>query len=191
MKNSTNFLCGKKVRLIPMDSERDAPKFALWHRNSEYARLLDSDPAMQFSSTTTKKWIEENELSPNNAAFVMQSLADGQILGEIGLGGFAGRFTNAFVGLGIGDPENWGKGYGSDAMRVILKYAFEILNLHRVSLNVFEYNPRAIRSYEKCGFKYEGKMREFLEREGKRWDLIFMGITREEWKTWSLEQKTE
>jgi len=182
MNKSIDFLRGEKVRLIPLDSERDSSFFSKWHRNSEYSRLLDSDPARQFSKTATKKWIEENELSEEDASFAIQSIEDERILGEIGLGGFAGKFTNAFVGLGIGDPEYWGKGYGSDAMRIILKYAFDILNLHRVTLSVFEYNPRAIRSYENCGFKHEGRLREFLSREGKRWDLLFMGITKKEWQ---------
>lgn len=191
MNNAIDILCGEKVRLIPLDSERDSPSISIWHRNSEYLRLLDSDPARQYSKTATKKWIEEIELSQNETSFVMQCIEDGKILGEIGLGGFAGRFTNAFVGLGVGDPEYWGKGYGTDAMRVILKYAFEILNLHRVSLNVFEYNPRAIRSYENCGFKHEGRLREFLSREGKRWDLLFMGITKKEWMDFYLPQTSQ
>ena len=59
---------------------------------------------------------------------------------------------------------------------------FNELNLHRVSLDVFEYNPRAIRSYEKVGFVFEGRTRKFLNREGQRWDMIFMGILRSEWE---------
>jgi RimJ/RimL family protein N-acetyltransferase len=86
------------------------------------------------------------------------------------------------MGISLGDREYWGKGYGSDAMRLLLRYAFHELNLHRVSLNVFEYNPRAIRSYEKVGFVHEGRMRKFLNREGKRWDILYMGITRQEWE---------
>jgi RimJ/RimL family protein N-acetyltransferase len=70
-------------------------------------------------------------------------------------------------------------------MKIILRYAFTELNLQRVSLNVFEYNPRGVRSYEKAGFSHEGRERGLLLREGKRWDVIFMGILREEW----LKQK--
>jgi RimJ/RimL family protein N-acetyltransferase len=68
-------------------------------------------------------------------------------------------------------------------MRVMLRYAFRELNLHRVTLTVFEYNPRAIRSYEKAGFVVEGRLRNWLNREGRRWDMIHMGILREEWET--------
>jgi RimJ/RimL family protein N-acetyltransferase len=66
-------------------------------------------------------------------------------------------------------------------MRLALGFAFMELNLHRVSLNVFEYNPRAVRSYEKAGFHVEGRQRQALLRNGKRWDAIEMGILREEW----------
>ena len=67
-------------------------------------------------------------------------------------------------------------------MGVLLRYAFAELNLRRVSLSVFEYNPRAMRSYEKAGFVVEGRRRQALNRDGRRWDVIHMGILREEWE---------
>jgi RimJ/RimL family protein N-acetyltransferase len=66
-------------------------------------------------------------------------------------------------------------------MNVLLRFAFHEINLRRVTLTVFEYNPRAIRSYEKAGFYHEGRVRCLLNREGRRWDLLYMGILREEW----------
>jgi RimJ/RimL family protein N-acetyltransferase len=88
----------------------------------------------------------------------------------------------AGVGIGIGEREYWGKGYSTDMMRVILRYAFTELNLNRVTLNVFEYNPRAVRSYEKAGFVVEGRERKAIHRDGKYWDVLFMGVLREEWE---------
>ena len=66
-------------------------------------------------------------------------------------------------------------------MKVVLRYAFTELNLQRLTLTVFEYNPRAVRAYEKTGFRHEGRLRQFLNREGRRWDMLFMGILRHEW----------
>jgi RimJ/RimL family protein N-acetyltransferase len=66
-------------------------------------------------------------------------------------------------------------------MKLVLRYAFLELNLRRVTLNVFEYNERAIRSYEKAGFRLEGSQRQAIQREGRRWDMVYMGILREEW----------
>jgi RimJ/RimL family protein N-acetyltransferase len=121
-------------------------------------------------------------VNPANHYFAIRALDDNRLLGDIGLEvthNWMGR--NAFVGLGIGKREDWGKGYGTDAMKIALRFAFTELNLERVTLNVFEYNPRAIRSYEKAGFKHEGRMRGSLLKDGKRWDMLFMGILREEW----------
>jgi len=77
---------------------------------------------------------------------------------------------------------DWGKGYGTDAMRVLLRFAFTEINLHRVSLTVFGYNPRAIRSYEKAGFVVEGRARQRLRRDGQWWEVVYMGILKDEWK---------
>jgi RimJ/RimL family protein N-acetyltransferase len=67
-------------------------------------------------------------------------------------------------------------------MRLMVRYGFTELNLHRISLTVFEHNPRGIRSYEKCGFKHEGRIRDFQLRDGNRSNLLHMGILRTEWE---------
>jgi RimJ/RimL family protein N-acetyltransferase len=77
---------------------------------------------------------------------------------------------------------DWNKGFGTEAMKLILRYAFDLLNLNRISLTVFEYNARAILSYEKAGFRVEGQHRKWVNRDGKRWDLISMGILQSEWR---------
>jgi RimJ/RimL family protein N-acetyltransferase len=89
--------------------------------------------------------------------------------------------NEAWVGIGIGEREFWGKGYGTEMMKLCLQYAFTELNVHRVSLGLHEYNPRALRSYQKAGFRMEGRTRQDLMREGKRYDSLWMGILREEW----------
>jgi len=175
---------GELVRLVAASAEKDAELLARWSHDSEYARQLDSDPARPQSVKRAKediqKWME-NE-SPDSFGFMIRTLADDRLIGFIGLDGIRWTHGDTFVGIGIGDPEYRGNGYGTDAMRVILHYAFTELNLHRVSLDVFEYNPRAIRSYEKAGFVVEGRQRQALNRDGRRWDVIYMGILREEWE---------
>ena len=85
--------------------------------------------------------------------FAIRTLDDDRIIGEIGLDGIRWTHGDCFVGIGLGEREFWGKGYGTDAMKIILRYAFTELNLRRVTLDVFEYNPRGVRSYEKVGFR--------------------------------------
>lgn len=176
-----NSLQGKYVRLIPIEKDREVEFYMRWQSNSEYQRFLDSSPAMIFSKSQRSKWLEENAQSDDQIMFSIQEIQSGKILGFIELDGFKNNFVNTYVGIAIGDPEDWSKGFGTDAMQIILKYAFTTLNLHRVSLTVFEYNPRGIRSYEKVGFKHEGARRQFLQRDGKRWDMLQMGILKEEW----------
>lgn len=171
---------GKLVRLVPMDPETDAKLMANWGCNSEYARLLDSDPAMLWTPKQVEEWFLKNDEEMVN--FMIHTLADDRTIGMIDLSGFNWSAGHCWVGIGLGEPEFWGKGYGSDAMNVLLRFAFRELNLNRVNLNVFEYNPRAIRSYEKVGFKHEGCCRQFMMREGKRWDIVYMGILRREWE---------
>jgi len=177
-------LHGALVRLAAANAEKDAETMARWSRDSEYARLLDTDPATPRSTPQTKesiqKWMENDD--PTSFGFMIRTLSDDKLIGFIGLGGINWANGNGWVGIGIGEREYWGKGYGTDAMRVLLRFAFQELNLHRPSLNVFAYNERAMRSYEKAGFKIEGRSREVLHREGARFDVIEMGVLRAEWQ---------
>ena len=178
-----DIFCGKSVRLSAYDPEEMSKAFARWTRNSEYVRLLFGFPRHMLSAKAELKWMEEEvgELSPASYFFSIRTLAEDKLIGELGLDVVNWRGRDAFVGLGIGEPEYWSKGYGTDIMNVLLRFAFTEVNLRRVTLGVFEYNPRAIRAYEKAGFRHEGRLRQSLNHEGKRWDNLFMGILREEW----------
>ena len=176
-----NLLTGKLVRLAALDPDVDAPLWSKWRQNSEYDRLSDTDPATLHSPKATREWIEKHLDSLLSNEFEIRTIDGDQVIGSLGLGGDMLIHSEAFVGIGIGESEFWGKGYGTEAMLLILRYAFMELNLQRVSLDVFDYNQRAIRSYEKAGFKLEGRQRGMLLREGKRWDLVYMGLLREEW----------
>jgi len=178
-----HLLHGTIVRLAIDEPEVMAEAMVRWGGDSEYLRLLDAEPPNQLSE---KKFTEifqkdQEKEPPAFYFFAIRTLVDDRLVGCAGLDGDAFPNGDAFVGIGIGDREFWGKGYGSDAMKVILRFAFQELNLRRISLDTFEYNPRAIRSYEKVGFVHEGRARKFLLREGRRWDMLFMGILREEW----------
>jgi len=179
-----DLLRGKLVRLKAENPDVQSRLFIDWSHDSEYWRLMATMPPFPWTQEGVKKFIEKEleKENPRNIFFAVHRLDDDRIIGEVGLDGISYAHGDTYVGIGIGEKENWGRGYGTDAMNVILRYAFTELNLHRVSLTVFEYNPRAIRSYEKCGFRMEGHTREAMQREGRRWDIIHMGVLREEWE---------
>ncbi|MFZ6026225.1 MAG: GNAT family N-acetyltransferase [Chloroflexota bacterium] len=181
--SSTNLFEGKLVRLTAGDPGTLAEAFSRWARNSTYARLLDSDPSRLWSQKKTKEWFEKDlEKEATEPGFCIRTVADDKLIGFVSAWGLNWQHGDTFLGIGIGEEDFWGKGYGTEALRLFLGYVFREMNLRRVSLNVFGYNPRAIRSYEKCGFKIEGRLREAILKEGKRWDVVFMGILREEWE---------
>jgi RimJ/RimL family protein N-acetyltransferase len=175
---------GDLVRLSAFDHEELGKAYATWTRDSELQRLFSSGASVLHSAKAGVDFFEKmtKDDSPAHHFFSIRALEDNRLLGDIGLdviNDWGSR--DSFVGLGIGDRNDWGKGYGTDAMKIILRFAFTELNLRRVTLTVFEYNPRAIRSYEKTGFQHEGRLRGALLRDDKRWDMLYMSILRDNW----------
>lgn len=105
-----------------------------------------------------------------------------QLLGTCGLFDIDWISRKAEIGIMIGDKRQWNKGYGTEAMRLILKHGFETLNMHRLYLRVFSDNPNAIRTYEKAGFVLEGRLREAHFAEGEYKDDLLMSVLRGEWQ---------
>ena len=178
------FFNGELVRLSEATPEEFAALISKAGRDTELMRLMDADPLHLSSKAAVQKWFEkytEKDL-PDHAIFMIRTLDGERLIGHIGLDGLSWSHADSYVGIGIAEREFWGKGYGTDAMRLMLRFAFTELDLHRLTLNVFEYNPRAIRSYEKVGFKPEGRQHNYLNRDGQRWDLIYMGILKAEWQ---------
>lgn len=173
---------GELVRITNEEPEAFAKASIRWQRDTEYMRLVDSDPARLYSEKQMKDWAEKRfeNSEPERHQFMVRTLAEDKLIGFFGL--YVDLIhSDAMVGIGIGERDFWSKGYGTDMMNLCLRYAFLELGVERVSLGVFEYNPRAVRSYEKAGFKLEGRTRQDTLRDGKRSDSLWMGILREEW----------
>jgi RimJ/RimL family protein N-acetyltransferase len=180
---NTNIFHGTLVRLTTEDPETAGKALSGWACDSEYTRLLDKPPALLWSAKKIQSWIE-NSLEKgfqNGFFFEIRTLQEDRLIGFVNLIWLSWTHGDTWLGIGLGDRAYWGKGYGTDAVRVVLRYAFTELNLRRVTLGVFAYNGRAIRSYEKAGFKVEGRLRQYIARDGQRNDMIVMGVLREEW----------
>ncbi len=173
---------GDLVRLTAEEPETTARVEVRWQRDSEFSRLADSQLQIT-SEKRIKEWSEkqaEKGPQPDRYPFSIRTLADDRLIGFLFLS-LDLIHSEAWVGIGIGERDAWNKGYGTDAMKICLRYAFLELGAQRVSLGLHEYNARGLRSYEKAGFKLEGRMRKDILREGKRTDTLWMGILREEW----------
>ena len=174
---------GELVRITAEEPEARAKSEVRWQRDTEFHRLADGDAAQITSEKKIKEWFEkqaEQGFKPERYPFSVRTLEEDKYIGFFGLWVDL-IHREAWVGIGIGERDFWGKGYGTDMMKLCLQYAFTELCVERVSLGLHEYNPRALRSYEKCGFRLEGRTRKDILREGRRTDTLWMGILREEW----------
>ncbi|MEO0967704.1 MAG: GNAT family protein [Cyanobacteria bacterium J06639_18] len=171
-----------KLLLLAAPQPEDNEYFARWSNNDEYLRLADNDPAKPI---TPKDWNEfESSVlnSPNSYNFRLRTLTDDILIGSVGLFEIQWMHQIASMGIAIGDPDYWGKGYGTDAIKLILGYGFRELNLYRIASTTIGYNIRSVKAHEKVGFRKEGVQRQSIQREGQRFDLICYGILRPEWE---------
>ncbi len=181
-----NLFLGEHIRLAAASPEEIANAFYRWNRDMDYYLPLDSDPPRLFSLRQHKAWEEkwlEKDPSENTFFFAIRLREDDRLIGFIATWGIQWHHGESFVSLGIGEPEYRSKGYGTEAMTLMLRFCFHELNLRRVSLFVYDFNERGQRSYRKNGFVEEGRIREAVLREGKRWSWVFMGVLREDWES--------
>lgn len=164
----------------------DAPFFAQALQDPRVRRnlLVGRYP---FSLASEEAWMTRHAEPPamdNQTDVVMAFGIKGEdrALGATGLHGISMIHRNAEWGITIGRPEEWGKGYGREAAKAMLKYGFETLNLHRIYLRANADNLRGIKAYKAAGFVEEGVMRQHMFVEGKYLDMVQMGVLRTEWQ---------
>ncbi|PKR84943.1 GNAT family N-acetyltransferase [Heyndrickxia camelliae] len=177
----SSILLGEKVKLNAL-IEEDLTTIMEWFQNTSLLRLFDAIPAQPRSTASLRSWFEEHANSNNQYVLAIRTIDDNQLIGYIELDGILWNQRTTWVSIAIGEEMNRGKGYGKEALELILQYAFHELNLRRVQLTVFSYNLSAIQLYKKSGFTYEGTYREFLERDGKTYDMLLFGLLKKEWE---------
>lgn len=163
-------------------SERsDIPLFVRWLNDAETASYLSMRAPM--SVAMEEQWFIRMLESQGKDAyhFVICRLEDDTPIGTIGLFRVDTVNGSAGIGISIGAKELWGQGLGTDAMLALLDFGFGQLRLERMWLEVHDYNVRARRSYEKCGFVLEGTERHAIFRRGRFIDAHLMSILRAEW----------
>ncbi|MBL8103827.1 MAG: GNAT family N-acetyltransferase [Anaerolineales bacterium] len=174
---------GSLVRLASESPEVMAKSFLKWDGDSEAHRLGDSAPAQLWSEKKTKEYLEKNDEKSNQAfRFAIRTLDEDKLIGVTSLWVQSWAHSDAWLGIFVGERDYWGRGFGTDAMRLIVQYGFCELNLRRITLGLHSYNERALKSYLKVGFQLEGRIRGEVLKDGIRYDDLYMGLLHEEWK---------
>ena len=176
-----NLLSGEKVKLTSI-SEEDILEYQKWFNDVFFMRHYDIVSSIPKSMEDVKEII--NDIRKCNTAYIfaVKNIEQQQIIGITGFENISWNNGTALIYIGIGEEEHRGQGNAKEALKLTIEFGFEELNFHRIYLTVIEYNEPAIRLYEKLGFKREGVYREFIHRDGRRYDMYLYGMLRPEWE---------
>jgi RimJ/RimL family protein N-acetyltransferase len=153
---------------------------ARWYRDPELARLTRYQ-TRPMSQDEIEHFFRARLLAADALAYAIHVRRTGKLVGLTTFSALDPDNGSALYHITIGERGAWGQGYGTEASELMLEHAFVNLGLHRIGLSVFAFNERAIRSYEKAGFRVEGRLREAIVRDGRFWDEVQMGVLRDEW----------
>lgn len=170
-------LVGERIYLSPMRPE-DAEQYCVWLNDLEIADKLGSAARGSMTLEAERKWISERA---GSYQYAIVRASDDALLGNCGFNEIDQVNQTAEVGIFIGPHGEWNKGYGAEALRLLLKYSFEQLNLHSVTLRVFAFNERAIACYKKVGFSEYGRQHESNFINGAWQDHVYMELLRADW----------
>jgi len=167
---------GTRCYLSPINPD-DAPRYTEWLNDPELSVMLQI-VVKPVSIASENEMLEKIAKDPYQFAVV--DLESDELIGGCGLKNVDLVNRTALMGIFLGNKSYWGKGYGEEATRLLLDFAFTFVNLNSIMLEVFDFNPRAIRCYEKVGFKAVGRRRSAKMLAGKGYDEVLMDILAEE-----------
>ena len=148
-------LKGKLVNLRAVE-KKDLEDIMKWVNDREVTKYLSAF-LYPVSRAEEEKFLERAMSHNDTEKNLVMETKEGDYIGQISLHKIDWKNRNAELGIVIGNKEYWGKGYGTDAIKILLNHAFNQMNLYKVYLRVFDYNQRGTHCYEKCGFKEEGR----------------------------------
>ena len=174
-------IVGKRIRLRGVERS-DLPQFKEWLNDPEVLDGLSIYTPL--SMTEEEQWLEKMshvEHAERPLSMEMKQGRSWRLIGNVGFFNLEWNNRCSEFGIFIGDKSVWNRGYGTEAVQLLLRHGFETLNLNRIYLRVYSTNPPAKRSYEKAGFVLEGTLREAVYRHGKYADVHVMSVLRPEW----------
>lgn len=180
-------LVGEKVRIRAMEAS-DMEAVLRWMNDPEIVRSLGT--RLPISRDEQEEWYQRTIKDKSKKKMIIET-PDGQAVGQVSLMNIDWRNRSAEVGITIGEKDCWGQGLAADAMITVMRFAFYEWNLHRIWLEVVEYNERAIRLYERLGFVRDGLLREAAFAGNRYWDKVVMSILKPELEARYSASKTE
>ena len=172
-------LIGKRVYLRPLAKE-DLVYLRKWSEDAEIRALIGE--AAPMSEADSEEFLHKTYADSTREWFVLVTRNSDQVIGEAGLLRMDATWRTTDVSIIIGEKEEWGKGYGTETILLLLDYAFGHLNFHRVAIGVVGFNERAMRFWEKVGFRKEGVRRDEYYYDGKYHDFVMMSILEDEFR---------
>ncbi len=154
--------------------------FQRWYSDPDVARLTRYQEG-PMPGAEIDRFFQTRVLGEGSLALAIHVRTTNRLIGTCALSQLDGDNGSALFHITIGEKDAWGQGYGTEATELMLRHAFERLQLHRLALTVFAFNERGIRSYRKVGFVLEGRAREAIWRDGRFWDELQMSLLRHEW----------
>lgn len=173
------FLRGERIFLRALEPG-DIELCLDWQNDPEILQFLSRIRPLHREQE--REWLANLGKSEGDVLFGIALAGDGKLIGSCGLHHIHPANRSAELGILIGDRDAQGRGHGSEAMRLLCSYGFDWLGLHRIELRAYEYNRRAIRCYEKCGFRLEGAHREARFWNGRWHDVLRMAILEHEYR---------
>ena len=182
----TQLFEGQDIRFGPIDYEKDPEIESKWTHDSAFMRMYEINPVRPMSAAIITKQYEKLEKQveedKNLYQFMIRAREDDRLIGRAAIQWIEWTNGNAWVHLGIGSAQDQRKGYGSQALGMLIRFAFAELNLFRLSARIPEYNLAAISLFSKFSFVEEIRRRQALDRDGRRWDMLVFGLLNSEWQ---------
>lgn len=180
-----NLFEGEAVKITAV-KDSDIDEIQSWFNNVFFLRHYDMVPALPKGNKATRE-VLDYYLNSNEAYIFAIRLRDSdEIVGVAGFDEIIWNNGTATIFVGIGKSELRGRGIGKEALSLLLDFGFNELNFHKLQLDVISYNESAIRLYEGAGFVHEGTYREFIYRDGERYDMYLYGLLKSEWQPHNL-----
>ena len=191
MQINKQLFIGQSIYLGSIDYENDPPIISKWSHDPQYLRLVEIKPVYPLSEGQVIKKLEavEKEMDESKSLFyfTIHLREDSRLLGFASIRWIDWVHSNGWVQLGIGNPQDRRKGYGTEVLDLLLYYAFNELNFYRLGAEIADDNPGARRLFEKAGFIEEVHRRKALCRDLRPVDMIMCGLLRSEWEAQHAE----